>query len=315
MKAIFVSLFLLIVCISLNAQIEWDDQLNIAPSSSGNNYPRIALDASGDPMVIWYHASRVMFSKWDGTSFTTPKIINPTSMTVAGASWMGPDMASHGDTVYVVFKETPEHTKHVWSMYSYDGGETFSEPVQLDFINDSLARFPTVTTNDEGHPIIAFMKFNNEFQEATWVVSTSTDFGRSFSGDVLASKWSSPDADVCDCCPGALVSSGDNTVMLYRDNNSNIRDTWAGFSRDGGNTFIAGTNVDQHNWLINACPSSGPDGIIIGDTLYSVFMNGAEVKTLVYLGKTSMSTYQSFPAELIVPVSGNVSLQNFPRIA
>lgn len=86
-------------------------------------------------------------------------------MTVAGAGWMGPDIAAHGDTVYVVFKQSPEgsDSSHIFCARSFDGGQTFNTPVRVDNIADSLSRFPTVTTDDSGNPIIGFMKFNSSF--------------------------------------------------------------------------------------------------------------------------------------------------------
>ena len=298
-----------------DAQIIWDAPINIAPATSGNNHPRIVTDAAGNPLVVWYHSNRVKFTRWDGTAFETPRNINPSGMTVAGANWMGPDIASHGDTVYVVFKQTPEDSGPSWCIHSYDGGSTFSDAVRIDFNEDSLSRFPTVAIDEQGNPIVAFMKFNSSFGDPRWAVARSSDFGNSFSSDVKASGWSSPTSVVCDCCPGSIVSSGDEVVMLYRDNDSNKRDTWAALSQDGGQTFTSGINVDQQNWMISSCPASGPDGVIIGDTLYTTFMNGASGKTRVYFNRTSLSNFSSDPAVPVTDLLFGLSAQNFPRIA
>ncbi len=236
-------------------------------------------------------------------------------MTVAGASWMGPDIAAHGDTIYVVFKEAPEDIGHIWCVHSYDGGEIFSDPVRVDFTADSLSRFPTVTTDGSGNPIIGFMKFDAGFSRARWAVTRSDDFGLSFLPDVLASGWSSPSSVVCDCCPGSIVCSGDNVVMLYRDNNNNIRDTWAGLSKDGGISFTSGINIDQHNWFIQACPSSGPDAVIVGDSLYSTFLNAASGTGRVYFNHTSLANFVAMPGTLVTGSLPGSSQQNFPRIS
>ena len=315
MSKLILTILMVFMLTFLNAQIIWDDQINIGPSSAGNHHPRIVLDASGNPLVVWTNHDRLMYSRWNGTSFETPKSLNPPGMNIAGASWMGPQIAAHGDTVYIVFKEIPEDSKFSWAIHSYDGGLNFSDPVQIDFIGDSLSRFPTVTTDAEGHPVVAFMKFNSSFGDARWVVTRSDDHGKSFSSDVLASNWSDPDADVCDCCPGTIVSHDHNVVMLYRDNNNNKRDSWAGISRDGGNTFSQGANIDQQNWMISSCPASGPDGVIIGDTLYTTFMNGASGKIRVYTNKVSLSDFNPEPAQLITGDLFGLSSQNFPRIA
>src|SRR4030095_85814 len=234
---------------SAQCQVTWNSAIDVAPSTSGNHHPRIVTDASGNPLVIWFHADRVMFTRWNGVDFDSPRLLNPPSVTVAGASWMGPDIAAHGDSVYVVYKETPEDLGHVWCVHSYDGGINFSDPVQVDFIADSLSRFPTVTTDDSGNPIVGFMKFEQGFSNARWAVTRSNDFGNSFLPDVLASGWSSSTSVVCDCCPGSIVNSDNIVAMLYRDNNSNVRDSWAGFSQDAGVSFTAGANIDQHNWM------------------------------------------------------------------
>lgn len=311
---------ILLICLVSHLSIEaqdqiiWSEPISIASAVTGNDHPRIVVDAQGNPLVLWYNAENAMFARSNGTAFESPVILNA-DFNIAGASWMGPDIASHGDTVYVVFKEIPEHHGHLWSIASFDGGITFSDPVQIDAIGDSLSRFPVVATDESGHPIVGFMKFNDEFGDARWMVSRSNDFGNTFSSDVLASGWSSTSSDVCDCCPGTVISADNFVVMLYRDNNSNIRDTWAGISRDGGLSFEEGVNIDQQNWMIMACPASGPDGHVIGDTLYSVFMNGASGQSRVYLSKTSLSNVSESFVSLLTDDNDDIGLQNFPRIS
>lgn len=298
-------------------EITWGTGMNVATSSTGNDHPRMDVTRSGDPLIIWNNSGKAMFSRWNGTAFTAPVVLNPLTMNVAGADWMGPDIAAHGDTLYVVFKQTPEasDTCHIYCVHSYNAGASFSPPVRVDYINDSISRFPTVTTDDSGNPIIGFMKFDPSFNDARWVVVRSADFGKTFSIDVKASGWSNVASTVCDCCPGAIICSGNNVAMLYRDNNSNIRDSWAGISFDKAISFAGGMNIDQKSWNIPACPSTGPDGIIIGDTLYSTFMSGASGKSLVYFGRASLSAISSTPAISLAATVPGMTLQNYPRIA
>ncbi|MFA6571128.1 MAG: hypothetical protein WCT77_07810, partial [Bacteroidota bacterium] len=230
-KIIYILAALLFTVTFTKAQspISWNNAINLASSSTGNEHPRITIDGKGNPLVIWHHTNRCMFSRWNGTSFTSPVMLNPAYIAVAGAGWMGPDIAAHGDTVYVVFKQTPEasDTCHIYCIHSFNGGRTFSNPVKVDNIADSISRFPTITTDDTGNPIVGFMKFNHSFADSRWAVARSTDFGNSFSTDVKASGWSSKTSTICDCCPGSIACSGNSVAMLYRDNNSNIRDSWA----------------------------------------------------------------------------------------
>jgi hypothetical protein len=298
-------------------QIIWDAISDVSLSSFGNNHPRIVHDGGGNPLVIWNNSNNVMFSKWNGLTFSTPIELNPTNIDVAGASFMGPDIASHGDTIYVVYKENPENliTTPIWCTASYDNGVTFQTAVKIENSPTSMTRFPTITTDDSGNPIVAFMKLDSSFTNARWFVSVSNDFGTSFQSPVLASGWSSPTSEVCDCCPGSIVSSGDNILMLYRDNNSNIRDTWVGISSDLGNSFSNGVNLSNQNWFLNSCPGSGPDAVIIGDTLYSTFMNGSSGLNRVYFSKLSLITLTTTSANLLTGNISGLSQQNYPRIA
>ena len=298
-------------------EITWDAGVNIAASSFGNEHPRIATDGNGNPLVLWHHAGSAMFSRWDGMGFTVPVALNPLPLAIAGAGWMGPDIAAKGDTVYVVFKQTPEasDTCHIYCVHSFDGGSSFSAPVQVDDFVGGISRFPTLTTDGLGNPLIGIMKFNASFGESRWVVSKSTDFGSTFSTDVLASGWSSATSDICDCCPGSIVCSGSTVAMLYRDNNSNIRDTWVGLSSDTGTSFTEGMGVNQQNWMITACPGSGPDGVIIGDTLYSVAMNGASGMSAVHYSKSSLTEATGGAGTPITGSLSGLTLQNFPRIS
>ena len=314
-----ITLILIVSALKINAQsgITWGMGMNVAPSTSGNQHPRMTLDRSGNPMLVWHHSSRAMFSRWNGTAFTTPVMVNPMNITVAGATWMGPDIASHGDTVYVVYKQTPEaaDTCNIFCVRSFNGGMTFSAPVQVDNIVDSISRFPTVTTDALGNPIVAFMKFDASFGDARWVVAKSTNFGTSFLIDHQASGWSSMTSTVCDCCPGAVVCEGNTVAMMYRDNNSNYRDTWAGISTNAGSSFAGGMGIDQQNWMLMSCPSSGPDGVIIGDTLYSVNMNGASGTNRTYFNKSSISSMTGSAGTLLTGSIAGLTQQNFPRIA
>jgi hypothetical protein len=192
---------------------------------------------------------------------------------------------------------------------------SFDAPVRVDDIADSISRFPTVTVDALGNPIVAFMKFNSSFLESRWVVARSTDFGKTFSKDVKASGYSGVNAEVCDCCPGAIVSSGNVTAMLYRDNLNNIRDIWTGISTNNNQSFSSGYKSDNTNWMIMSCPSSGPDGVIVGDSLYSVFLSGGNGSYRTYLSTSSVSGKSLGSVKRLTGNMAGLGQQNYPRIA
>ena len=298
-------------------QITWGTTGDVSTPSFGNYFPRVVSDATGDPMVSWSGNSDMYFSRWNGASFTSPITLNTNGTSIAGATWMGPDIASKGDTVFAVYKVTPEadSNSHVWCTGSFDGGVTFSTPIRVDYIGDNICRFPTVSIDNQGNPIVGFMRFDAGFGNARWVVAKSNDLGLSFSNDVLASGWSDPTSEVCDCCPSKIVSEGNNVAMPYRDNDNNIRDTWVGVSNDGGTSFANGMDVDQQGWFIMACPSSGPDAVIVGDDLYTTYMSSATGSSRVSYNVSSISSMigsAAIPLDQTTPTS--LTSQNYPRV-
>jgi len=297
--------------------IAWQPAIAVGSPNYNNQHPRITLDGAGYPVVLWGDApaKKAWFSHWNGAAFTAPLSINPASIPVFADSWAGPDLASRGDTVYVVFKKTPEavDTNHIYLRRSFDGGQSFDPPVRVDYIADSISRFPTVGIDSAGHPLVGFMKFDPvTFGNARWVVARSTDYGMTFQPDVPASGYSG--GTVCDCCPGTMTSEGSRTVIAYRDNLSNLRNIWAGISTDDGLTFPAGLQVDKTNWIINSCPASGPDAVLQDDTLFAVYMSGASGTSRVYWSKSSVGGMAWVAGGAIAGGIPGLGVQNYPRI-
>lgn len=107
-------LLVMISCtLTSQSQIKWNATKDLAASSFGNNHPRIVLNGDESPVVVWGRDSDASLhsSYWDGNEFAVPTKLNQ-NITVATASWMGPDIASHGDTIYIVMKQTPENNSN-----------------------------------------------------------------------------------------------------------------------------------------------------------------------------------------------------------
>jgi hypothetical protein len=291
--------------------ISWSSPLAVAATTYKNRHPRVAVAANDKPVVLWGNNidNSVYFTRWTGSTFATPTKINPMGVDIFADTWAGPDLAAKGDTVYVVYKAEPEDTAGIYLLHSYNGGASFGMPMRVD-APGKTTRFPTVATDATGQAIVGYMKFLSGFSDARWVVRKSTNWGMSFSNDTIASGYNSE--PVCDCCPAAIATDGNRIAMLYRNDWNDKRTIWAGISSNTGTSFPQGLEIDNTGWTISACPSSGPDGVIIGDTLYSVFMsNGSKV----YYSKASITANQSTPAMLVTESSAGISNQNYPRIA
>ena len=314
MRSLFYLLFLIPMGLSAQTDILWSDPIMISSESTGYDHPRISLNGDENAVVLWGNEGDMYFSRQEGISFTTPLMLNSPETSISTFSWAGPDIASKGDTIYIVFKEEPEDMARIYCITSYDGGITFDTLEIVDgMIGDHYSRFPSVTVDEAGNPIIAFMKLDTFFLDPKYVVVTSDDLGNSFNMDVTASNFSG--GEVCDCCPVGITSNENYVSTLYRDNLDNLRNSWAGISIDGGNSFTSGIQIDQTDWTVFACPASGPDGVIIDDNLYSVFMSAGEGDTRVYFSTSSLIDMTDEPDIRVSAEIEGLSIQNYPRIA
>lgn len=298
-----------------NAQtaIWWDDAKFVSEDMDfGYKRPRIEMTANGIPVIVWNSSMNAYVSRWNGDGFNLPQRINHTAC--AGDFWMGPEIAAKGDTVYVTYKETPENLtdKHIFVKASFDGGVTFGDPVQVDTnTTEFLTRFTTLDIDPQGNPVVAYMRFNADYTEHAWITTVSNDLGQSFEDGVIANTGLGVDEEACDCCPGTIIKNKDYQIMMYRNNAANIRDSYAAISTNGGASYATTTNIDGNNWNISSCPSSGPDGFIIGDTLYGAYLS----KNRVYYSKTSLSNASGTGSMRIMDDVTDLLTQNYPRIA
>ncbi|MFA6572493.1 MAG: T9SS type A sorting domain-containing protein, partial [Bacteroidota bacterium] len=88
-----------------------------------------------------------------------------------------------------------------------------------------------------------------------------------------------------------------------------------GISSDTAFSFSGGMGIDRKNWFLDNCPATGPDGVIIGDTLFSTFMSGAGGKSLVYFNKSSLSSMNGSTGIALTGTIAGLSQQNYPRLA
>jgi len=315
MNRIFILILLLLSIHSLAQDkkngVIWYDPITVADKTYGNLHPRIILDQNHKPLVLWGDINgKAYLSKFNGKNFSEPIQINTGIQPVFTESWAGPEITGHGDTIYIVYKKMPEETSHIYIKHSYDGGKTFSIESQVDDNRPFITRFPTVAIDPYGNPLVAFMKLDSGYRNARYYVDKSTDLGEDFTYDTLVTNFSG--GLVSDCCPATVIESGNATVILYRDNHELHRNIWAGISHDGARSFNNGIQVDPTEWTTEKCPANPPHGIIIGDTLYTVYSSGDNA--LIYLSKTTLSGLNVSSDPLTGHFTGLTS-QNFPRIA
>jgi hypothetical protein len=315
MKKLYSGFFLLFISFVVRSQtgLVWSSAVPVSSGTYSNIYPRLTLVTGNKALVTWENDvnGNLYSSRWTGSAFATPVKVNPVGVMPFVAAWAGAEVAASGDTVFVVFSTDDVLTGKVYAIRSINGGLSYGDTVRVDQPGQ-IPRFPAVAVMPGGNPVVNYMTINSSTMSgAEYALSRSLNGGGNYS-PALVPSLSAP-GDVCDCCPGSITVSGNRHALMYRNNDSNIRDIWASFSSDSGTTYPVSMEVDQSNWMIMSCPSSGPSGIINGDTLTTVWMSDATGDGSIYAGTSSMSNQQVGLNRMVFPTPGKN--QNYPVIA
>lgn len=288
--------------------------MDVAPEDAGQLRPRIALNADQQPVVLWSKSGSdgcFVAAAVDGV-FQPPMRVDAPADGIAAAYWQGPSIAAQGNTLWAVYKALPEEGAPCFVVPSTDGGLTWGDTLRVDPPDGTVSRFPVVAVSPDGDPIVQYMQFTSGFLEPRQVVRTR--MGGMWMPVAPVSAPFAP-GEVCDCCTGEVLADEASVVSIYRNAAENIRVMWGASSTDGGMSFNAGGQLDSTNWLLPACPSSGPDGYLIADSVRYVWMSGASNGNKVFLGSAATSTM--VPAAQVKVHGGQPEdlQQNFPRIA
>jgi hypothetical protein len=318
MKKILTLSFLIFVTFpSFSQTLSWSNEMNVDNGNMyGNLRPRIAVTANNVPIIMWGGGSStepLYVARWNGASFNSPVQVTPANVDPFIDTWAGADIAAKGNTAYVVFKVQPEMTSNIYIVKSTDGGATWSDTTRVDNMSGPYDRFPSVAVTSSGDPAVIYMSFDMSWNNAAYIVVNSTDGGATFPVFQNASTLGS--SNVCDCCPGYLTINGSNQAAAWRRNNSNIRDMWAGISTNSGMNFTTGLDVDNTNWMLSACPSSGPSPFLDNDSLFTVFMSGASGDNRIYFNSHNITTQANGYTAMLDPTVPSADIQNYPFIA
>lgn len=281
----------------------------------GNLRPRIAMTTDGPVILLSKGGGGALsVAKWNGTGFDTPVDILPVGMETYASTWTGADIAAAGNNVVVVFKSTPVETGRVYAVRSTDGGVTFSDTVRVENHMAGIAWMPSLDIDATGNPTVAYMIHDANWTNPRYAIARSTDGGQTFLAQQEIAG--GVPGEACDCCPAEVAVSGDKSVLLFRNNDANLRDIYGVLSVDGGSTFGSEANIDNTNWVINACPSTGPDGRFVGNTLFTTYASRATGDYRVYITRSDATTALTYTDRLpVIESETNTSSQNYPRIS
>ena len=292
-------------------QLNFENSVTISNGTNGFGRPRIALTNDG-PIIIWRKDSTpkvLKASKWNGSTFSLPYDI--CSSDVIPSSWDGPEIATKGDTVYVVFTSTATTQSSIMMLKSFDGGLSFSDTIRVSENNPSHKyRMGNIKIDYNGNPIVNYMQYLLNWTEPKQMVNRSINFGDSFLGSVEASQ--SAPGEPCDCCKASLVLDNDDIFLLFRNNNSNERNSYVSKSVDGGLTFNLVNDIDDYDWMVNGCPATGPLGVVYSDSLLIVRRSGATGNDEIVYNKINKVDLNYSYTRNIDPIIGKI--QDYPDI-
>jgi hypothetical protein len=316
---LFIAFLFTFLSVVLRSQpiISWEEEIFVTQTNQfGNTRPRICLTAQDIPLVVFGKAtSGLLYSaRLVGSLFNTPLPLLPDNMASYLTTWTGPDVASNGDTVIVVFKAQPMDFGKVYSLRSLDGGLTFSDTIRVDNHPLGHAWLPSLDIDENSNPSVVYMAHDLNGMNPTYNVVHSINKGLTYENEMEITLAIPQEA--CDCCPAEYVINGNQHALLYRNNDANIRDIYAVYSDDDGANYSSYVNVNNLNWTLSSCPSTGPHGIFNNGKLLTASASAASGKYRAYLSETVTSPSLVLQSQTMMTPPGNINgVQNYPRIS
>ncbi|MGB1204591.1 MAG: T9SS type A sorting domain-containing protein [Chitinophagales bacterium] len=312
-KTILLSLFCF--TFSLQAQItsylEWSEPIAIADESYDNLGPQIVVAENDNSVVLWANQSTKKYytTTWNGTHFNEPTELNTNGITPFVSSIEGATMAAFDNNVYIAWGAQTT-SQGIFVNRSTDGGNTFEPPVQITPEAGRYFSLLTVSINETGNPMVSYISTTTTWLDAQYYITNSADGGQTYEMAVQANS-DVAGGLVCECCPATVIANEEMQVLMFRNNNSNIRDIWASKSIDNGLSFGQAADIDDTDWQIFGCPSTGPDGVFSHDELVSVSASEGNGAMQIYMSRVNAESL-----ELIEQKAVSVGLnQNYPHIA
>lgn len=303
-----------VLCFSLSSvfaqpTMTWGSPIDVSSQEFGNKCIRIALNQVGNPMVLHGktgdNAGLYLSIMEDGIFGDPIQIVSETNIYLVGES-EGPRMAVYENRVAVSYQIFGEWATGGHVVISEDDGYTWGEPYAIAPTATEDHFMPHVAFNDEGLPWVAVKLGVNPTEEGILHFNTDLDaFDPAISGSTAT-------PGVCECCPSNAFGYEGMYYNVVRTNGDNLRDFWITTSSDGVNWDNA-IDIDETDWVINACPASGTSSTVMEDgTLISAYM-AAPNGSRVYWSSTNLSAFTFLETGQIDP--GNTSSENHPSIS
>ena len=284
-----------------------------------NKRPDIAIDINNTIHVVWVNANdnaNLYYSRSEdhGNTFSDPIQVNSVDGHVIEISYSGPKIETVGNTIHIVWADQRNDydQTNIYYSRSLDGGDNWS--VEIPIGNDQKFNlYPEIATNDNGDIHVIYYSYGQRFLNFQYIFHISSgDTGQTFSDNEIVNNYSS--AIPCECCPADILILNDGRKMVgFRDDNEDIRDTYAIYSEPDTTVWENLTRISFDEFEIDYCPSSGPGMSRLGDKVGIAYMAAINNYPKVFL-KVSQDDGSSFSDSITVdPNAASDIRQDHPQ--
>ena len=249
-----------------------------------------------------------------GDQFMKPVAVSPDGADIQYRGENGPSLVARGMQVYALWQQARKEGGSDIVVATQRGmGQPFAEPVRVldkPATDRSFNGFSSMALGTHGEIYVVWLDGRDQAQPGTFSVylAKSIDQGHTFGKNVRVQS------GVCPCCRPSIAVDDDGTVYVAwrKVFEGDIRDIVVASSADGGNTFSDPVKAANDNWVLHACPESGPSMQAKGGRVaIAWFSEGNKQAGIRY-------TYSTDKGKTFSPVkiaSQNVEDANHPALA
>jgi hypothetical protein len=188
--------------------------------------------------------------------------------------------------MYVVWQETGDDGQTRIMVAHGDGmGHRFDPPVNvIRKGTPSFNGFASIATAPTGEIYVAWLDGRDSGKGTFSVyVAKSADKGKTFGPNIRVAD------SACPCCRPAVIvgAHGEVHVAWRKVFEGNVRDMVVASSTDHGDSFGKPVRVAEDNWVLNACPDSGPTMAVVGGKLFIAWHTEMEERAMIHLASSN----------------------------
>ena len=297
-RLITYSIFSLLLCGSLFAQIQFADMQNISNEYGPSDEQDIA-NIGDDYFLVWNQWGDIMFRKSENGGENWGQKLTLYSSLDYGANY--PVIAAAGDNVYVAYYRNTTGNSEIFMVKSSDGGQSFGNEIQVTN-SIHLAQVPQIVAS--GDTVVVAYEDRDENWDYQIMLTYSTDAGVSWSEAQNISN-TTGDARWCN-----VALQQENIVVVWNEQTGasyNDLDLFYSISEDFGESWTTPENL-SNNMAYNARLNTR----IAGNSIYVVVsakVDGLQSDIMLYRSDDLGQSWQD-----AVNLSDNTGASSRPDI-